>query len=45
MKTEGSGARTRCRREHGDKPEHLKLLEEWMKSYRPGRTVRRGRAR
>ncbi len=24
-------------------PEHLRQLEEWLRSYRPGRTVRRGR--
>ena len=26
-----------------DKPEHLKMLEDWMKSYQPGGTVRRER--
>ncbi len=25
------------------KPEHLKMLEDWMKSYRPGGAVRRRR--
>ena len=26
-----------------DKPEHIKILERWMKSYRPERTVRQNR--
>ena len=27
------GARTRCRGRDAHKPEHLKILEQWMKSY------------
>ena len=30
-----SGARTRCRSATWHKPEHIELLEGWMKSYRP----------
>ena len=29
--------------EIGTKPGHLKMLEDWMKSYKPGRAVRRER--
>ena len=27
-----------------DKPEHIRMLEEWMRSYRPERAVRRAAA-
>ena len=33
-------ARTRCRCTHARNPAHLELLEDWLRSYRPGGTVR-----